>query len=171
MVTDRLPDDLNVSEYVGPYVFPNNNRRRVPGYLYLALAVFLAVLYVATRSSSPVLVNAGMLWAALGLALIGGYHLLSGYDLDGLTDGEADELWAGVRLAVRAIRGAYEPDGVNVGLNLGAGAGAGVPDHLHIHCLPRWAGDTNFMTTVAETRVLPEPLAVSWTKLRDAWPD
>ena len=81
-VTDRLPDDLNVSEYVGPYVFPNNNRRRVPGYLYLGLAVVLAVLYFVTKSSTPVLINAGMLWAALALALIGGYHLLSGFDLD-----------------------------------------------------------------------------------------
>jgi diadenosine tetraphosphate (Ap4A) HIT family hydrolase len=91
-------------------------------------------------------------------------------DLDGLTDAESDELWTGVRIAVRAIRRAYEPDGVNVGLNLGTGAGAGVPDHLHVHCLPRWAGDTNFLTAIAETRVLPEPLAVSWQKLRDAWP-
>ena len=81
-ITDSLPDDLNVSEYVGPYVFPNNNRRRVPGYLYLGLAVVLAVLYFVTKSSTPVLINVGMLWAALALALIGGYHLLSGFDLD-----------------------------------------------------------------------------------------
>ena len=81
-ITDSLPEDLNVSEYVGPYVFPNNNRRRVPGYLYLGLAVALAVLYFVTKSSTPVLINAGMLWAALGLALIGAYHLLSGFDLD-----------------------------------------------------------------------------------------
>ncbi|MCU1497215.1 MAG: hypothetical protein JWM47_1168 [Acidimicrobiales bacterium] len=90
-------------------------------------------------------------------------------DLGDLTDAEAGELWDGVRSAVASIRAAYEPDGVNVGINLGAGAGAGVPDHLHVHCLPRWSGDTNFMTAVAETRVLPEPLAVSWRKLRDAW--
>jgi ATP adenylyltransferase len=45
-----------------------------------------------------------------------------------------------------------------------------VPDHLHVHCLPRWSGDTNFMTAVAETRVLPEPLDVTWRRLRDAWP-
>ena len=91
-------------------------------------------------------------------------------DLDLLDEDEAAELWDGIRQAVRAIKAAYEPDGVNVGLNLGAGAGAGVPDHLHVHCLPRWSGDTNFMTAVAETRVLPEPLAVSWAKLREAWP-
>ncbi len=91
-------------------------------------------------------------------------------DLGDLTADEATELWATVHQAVAAIRAAYTPDGVNVGVNLGAGAGAGVPDHLHVHCLPRWSGDTNFMTAVAETRVLPEPLAVTWAKLRAAWP-
>ena len=91
-------------------------------------------------------------------------------DLADLTPTESAELWAGVNDAVVAIRSAYRPDGVNVGMNLGAGAGAGVPDHLHVHCLPRWSGDTNFVTAIAETRVLPEPLAVSWEKLRAAWP-
>ncbi|QXC61821.1 HIT domain-containing protein [Aquihabitans sp. G128] len=91
-------------------------------------------------------------------------------DLGGLTEAEATELWAGVRAGVAAIEAAYRPDGVNVGINLGAGAGAGVPDHLHVHCLPRWSGDTNFMTAVAEARVLPEPLEVSSRKLRAAWP-
>ena len=90
-------------------------------------------------------------------------------DLGDLTEAEANELWWGVRRSVAAIHAAYGPDGVNVGINLGAGAGAGVPDHLHVHALPRWAGDTNFRTAVAETRVLPEPLIVSWQKLRDAW--
>lgn len=79
-------------------------------------------------------------------------------------------LWEAVRMAVAALEVAYAPDGINVGLNLGRAAGAGIPDHLHIHCLPRWAGDTNFMTSVAEMRVLPEPLPVTWKKLRAAWP-
>lgn len=90
-------------------------------------------------------------------------------DLDGLDEDESAELWSGVRTAVRAIRAAYNPDGVNVGMNLGQGAGAGVPDHLHVHCLPRWSADTNFMTAIAETRVLPEPLDVTWRKLIDVW--
>ena len=90
--------------------------------------------------------------------------------LDGLTATEATELWATVHVAVAAIEAAYQPDGVNVGLNLGAGAGAGVPDHLHVHCLPRWMADTNFVTTVAETRVLNEPLEVTRQKLLAAWP-
>jgi diadenosine tetraphosphate (Ap4A) HIT family hydrolase len=91
--------------------------------------------------------------------------------LEELDADEAAELWAGVTRAVVAIKAAYAPDGVNVGINLGAGAGAGVPDHLHVHCLPRWTADTNFMTAVAEARVLPEPLSTTWRKLRDAWPD
>jgi ATP adenylyltransferase len=81
------------------------------------------------------------------------------------------ELWEGVRLAVMAINAAYRPDGMNVGVNLGEAGGAGVPDHLHVHVMPRWAGDTNFMTTVADTRVLPEPLGLTWDKLRAHWPD
>lgn len=92
-------------------------------------------------------------------------------DVGELTDEESAELWETVRQAVAAIRTAYRPDGVNVGLNLGAGAGAGIPDHLHAHVLPRWSADTNFMTAIAETRVLSEPLAVTWQKVRDAWPE
>jgi ATP adenylyltransferase len=90
--------------------------------------------------------------------------------LDELTDEEEVALWRTVRQGVHAISAAYSPEGVNVGLNLGRAAGAGVPDHLHVHCLPRWSGDTNFMTAVAETRVLPEPLGVTWRRLKDAWP-
>lgn len=91
-------------------------------------------------------------------------------DLADLAPAVASELWRGVHAAVAAIRAAYQPEGVNVGLNLGHGAGAGVPDHLHVHCLPRWAADSNFMTAIAETRVLPEPLLEADRKLRAAWP-
>lgn len=86
---------------------------------------------------------------------------------------EADEvadLWATVTDGVAAVEAAYSADGVNVGANLGFAAGAGVPGHVHVHVLPRWQGDTNFMTAVAETRVLPEPLPVTFDKVRDAWP-
>lgn len=91
--------------------------------------------------------------------------------LEDLTEDEHTELWRGVTDAVVALKAAYQPDGVNIGLNLGSGAGAGVPDHLHVHCLPRWVADSNFMTAIAETRVLPEPLDVTWRKVRDAWPE
>lgn len=91
-------------------------------------------------------------------------------DLEDLTEEEHVELWAGVRRAVVAVKAAYSPQGVNVGVNLGPGAGAGVPDHVHVHVLPRWHGDTNFMTSVADTRVMPEALIDSWRRLRDAWP-
>ena len=91
-------------------------------------------------------------------------------ELDELDADEHAELWTVIRDTVSAVRSAYRCDGVNVGLNLGAAAGAGVPDHLHAHVLPRWAGDTNFMTSVASTRVLPETLVSSWQKVRDAWP-
>ena len=67
-----------------------------------------------------------------------------------------------------ALRTVYRPDGVNMGMNIGEAAGAGVAEHLHLHMLPRWYGDTNFMTTVSETRMLPETLDVSWERLREA---
>lgn len=79
---DELPEDLDVSGLVGPYTFPNNNRRRVPGYLYLMVAVVCLVAWLVTRGGEPVLVNAGMLAAAVGLVVMGGYQLLAGWDLD-----------------------------------------------------------------------------------------
>ena len=90
--------------------------------------------------------------------------------LNGLTDEEHDGLWAMVRDAVAAVESAFSTGGVNVGLNLGPAAGAGVPDHLHVHVVPRWAGDTNFTTVTANLRVLPIALGESWRRLRDAWP-
>lgn len=87
-----------------------------------------------------------------------------------LDDAESAELWATVEQAVAAVRAAYDPGGVNVGLNEGPAAGAGIPGHLHIHVLPRWRGDTNFMTTVAGVRVIPEGPEVTAQRLVDAWP-
>lgn len=89
-------------------------------------------------------------------------------ELEALTEGERNELWAAVTDAVRAVKSVYAPDGVNVGINLGRAAGAGVPGHLHVHVVPRWLADSNFMTAVAATRVLPESLRDSAAKLREA---
>ncbi len=75
-----------------------------------------------------------------------------------------------VQDANAAVLAAYSPDGINVGANIGRAAGAGVPGHVHVHVLPRWTGDTNFMTAIAEARVLPEPLTKSYEKLRAVWP-
>jgi ATP adenylyltransferase len=90
--------------------------------------------------------------------------------LAGLTEGESAELWSATNRAVATIEKAYDPDGLNMGANLGRAAGAGLPSHVHLHVLPRWSGDTNFMTSVAETRVMPETLQLSWKRLTDAWP-
>jgi ATP adenylyltransferase len=67
------------------------------------------------------------------------------------------------------LQAIYRPPGFNLGMNLGESAGAGIAGHIHMHVLPRWPGDTNFMTTVAETRVLPEDLGTTWRKLREAF--
>jgi ATP adenylyltransferase len=91
-------------------------------------------------------------------------------DLEDLEPDEAAELWATVTDAVRAVKAAYRPGGVNVGINMGRAAGGSISEHLHVHVVPRWTGDGNFMTAVAEARTLPEPLSFSAQKLRDAWP-
>jgi ATP adenylyltransferase len=124
-----------------------------------------------------------VLWrdgTGLAVALLNAYPYTTGHlmvmptrhvaDLEALTAEEAAAVWGAVTAAVRALKGAYSPDGINMGANLGAAAGAGVPGHFHVHVLPRWRGDTNFMTTVAGIRVLPEPLDVTDAKMRAAWP-
>ncbi len=91
-------------------------------------------------------------------------------DLSDLTPSETTELWAAVTDAVGAIRAAYHPDGLNVGVNLGRPAGGSVPTHLHVHVVPRWTGDSNFMSAIANTQTLPESLDASAARLRAAWP-
>jgi ATP adenylyltransferase len=116
----------------------------------------------------------------LAAALLNAFPYTSGHlmvmptrhvgDLEDLEPDEMQAVWNGVRQAVHALKRAYQPDGLNLGANLGRSAGAGIPDHIHLHVLPRWQGDTNFMTSVADTRVLPEALSVSAAKVRAAWP-
>jgi ATP adenylyltransferase len=91
-------------------------------------------------------------------------------ELESLDGPEFEELWRTVTDAVRAIKAAYQPGGLNVGVNLGTPAGGSVSEHLHVHVVPRWSGDVNFMTAVANTRTLPEALPDSAAKLRAAWP-
>ncbi len=91
-------------------------------------------------------------------------------DLADLTPQETTDLWATVTDGVATVRAAYSPDGLNVGLNLGRPAGGSVPSHLHVHVVPRWTGDSNFMSAVANTQTLPESLASSAARLRTAWP-
>ena len=92
-------------------------------------------------------------------------------EVEALSGEEGAALFAALQRAVVAIKKALSPEGVNIGANLGRVAGAGVPGHAHLHALPRWSGDTNFMTTIAEARVIPEDLRTTWKRLRDAWPE
>jgi ATP adenylyltransferase len=79
---------------------------------------------------------------------------------------QMNEMMTLSRHTVGILEEVYSPDGFNIGMNIGECAGAGVRDHLHLHVVPRWCGDVNFMTVTGETRVLPEDLAVSYQKLR-----
>ena len=91
-------------------------------------------------------------------------------DLEDLDADEAAELWVVVTDAVRAAKAAYSPGGINVGINLGKPSGGSVSEHLHVHVVPRWVGDGNFMTAIANTRMLPEALQDTAARLRAAWP-
>ena len=95
-------------------------------------------------------------------------HVASPGDLD---EAERAELWALLDRSVRALTAAMSPHGFNAGLNLGRVAGAGIEDHLHLHVVPRWNGDTNFMPVLADVKVMPEHITRTAEKLRAAWPE
>jgi ATP adenylyltransferase len=82
---------------------------------------------------------------------------------------EAAEMISLAQQVERVLRHVYRPDGLNFGINLGEAGGAGIAGHLHMHALPRWIGDTNFMSVTANTRVLPEALDITWERIRCAW--
>lgn len=86
-------------------------------------------------------------------------------DLDGLSGEEMSDLFDLVRLSCNVLNAAAAPQGFNIGINLGKAAGAGVDDHLHVHVVPRWNGDTNFMSVVADLRVMPENLLSTYDGL------
>ena|SRR5579872_34702 len=92
-------------------------------------------------------------------------------NLEDLPADEYDALMRLMRESVARLRRVVEPDGVNVGANLGAAAGAGIAEHLHLHAVPRWAGDSSFMPVIAEMRVMPEYLDQSWERLRPHFAD
>jgi ATP adenylyltransferase len=102
---------------------------------------------------------------------ISGHLMVAPYahlgELDAAPKETTDEMMDLVKRCQTALRRAYSPEGFNVGMNLGRVAGAGIADHIHLHIMPRWSGDTNFMTSVAETRVLSEDLPTTFNKLRD----
>jgi ATP adenylyltransferase len=131
-------------------------------------------------TSGPPSADNGVVWRGeLAFAVLNAFPYASGHllvlpvrhvgSLDELTEVESVALWQTTRAACDAVTAAYDPDGLNMGANLGRAAGAGIPRHLHLHVLPRWSGDTNFMTTVGGVRVLPESLSDSWGRLSDAW--
>jgi ATP adenylyltransferase len=82
---------------------------------------------------------------------------------------EAQEMMALAQRTESVLRAVYNPSGLNFGLNIGHAGGAGIASHIHMHALPRWIGDTNFITVTANTRVLPEALDTTWTRIRHAW--
>ena len=90
-------------------------------------------------------------------------------DLSALSLETYQEMMQLASLAMDALTRVMSPDGFNLGMNLGRAGGAGISEHLHLHLVPRWVGDTNFMTTVAEARVVPEALERTWEKLRAAF--
>lgn len=111
----------------------------------------------------------------LAFALLNRYPYTSGHamvaprlhtaDFDSLPADTLAEMMALTQRIVRALRVLYNPHAFNIGFNLGEAAGAGIAEHIHLHIVPRWRGDTSFMTTVSDTRVLPETLATTWARL------
>jgi ATP adenylyltransferase len=91
-------------------------------------------------------------------------------DMTSLTDEEKLEIMTFAQQTITALQSVMGPGGFNIGINLGKIAGAGVDQHMHMHVVPRWSGDTNFMSVTAETKVLPEALSVTRLKLSQAWP-
>jgi ATP adenylyltransferase len=89
--------------------------------------------------------------------------------LAALPPGEAQEMISLAQRVESVLRAVYSPSGMNFGINLGQAGGAGIAAHIHMHALPRWVGDTNFMTATANTRVLPEDLDTTWARIRQAW--
>jgi len=89
--------------------------------------------------------------------------------LEGLEAGIRAEIMELATQCMTVLRRVYNPQGFNIGINIGEPAGAGITDHVHLHIVPRWTGDTNFMSSLGQTRVLPETLEDTWARVRQAW--
>ena len=88
-------------------------------------------------------------------------------NLNGLNQAEITDLFATVQLTEKVITKVYSPEGINIGMNLGKAAGAGIDEHLHVHIVPRWSGDVNFMSALSGTRVIPESFDSAYLKLKE----
>jgi ATP adenylyltransferase len=133
--------------------------------------IFCAHLAAGDDEAAHILYRAGAVFVVLNAFPYNTGHLMVAPtrhvgELRDLTADERHELMDVTTAAVQVVEEAMTPDGFNVGMNLGRVAGAGVPGHLHVHVVPRWGGDTNFMPVVGETKVLPEMLADTAAKLR-----
>ncbi|HTD45408.1 MAG TPA: HIT domain-containing protein [Bryobacteraceae bacterium] len=137
-----------------------------------------ACLFCRVASESDDAANYVVLRAEWSFILLNRYPYTTGHlmiapyaHVATLEETKADTLAEIMRLAQRAekaLRAVYRPSGLNLGFNIGESAGAGIAGHIHMHALPRWAGDTSFITTIGETRVLPEALETTYEKLSEA---
>jgi len=136
-------------------------------------SLFTEIAQSSDDVANLVLVRERTCYAVLNRYPYNGGHLLvvpykQVVDLNGLTDEELTDLWRLARRCLNVLKREMKCDGFNVGLNLGKVAGAGIEEHLHIHIVPRWNGDTNFMAVVAETHVVPQALTELAAQLRAA---
>lgn len=118
------------------------------------------------RRSDHVFVILNAFPYAVGHSMVLPYRQVA--DLDELSVDESHDLWRMVTTLCRAVRREYRPQGINIGVNLGSASGGSVHEHLHVHVVPRWAGDTNFLAVTANTKTIPEPLDVTAARLRAA---
>jgi ATP adenylyltransferase len=138
----------------------------------IALCVFCELLNGAGRDEEKFILHR----AAHNFVVLNIYPYISGHllivpyphiaELDGAPKEVTDEMMDLTKHCQTALRETYRPHGFNLGMNLGRAAGAGVAHHIHLHIMPRWTGDSNFMSTVGETRVIPEDLQITYNKLR-----
>ena len=143
---------------------------------YIVSAKTKGCLFCGKAAERPGVTNLVLLTTPLSLVMLNAFPYNCGHlmvaprrhvsSFTGLTGEESLELVGLVALCERLLKRVYRAEGLNVGVNLGKCAGAGVLGHLHVHMVPRWAGDTNFMSTLSSTKVLPESLTDSYRRLK-----